>query len=142
MSRILLYQTQKFAISLVFSIMALIILFKVSFIFPWRTDNIYTFFFKNKNICLLLIFYKNNDNGYQQETEFFSAAVVAISMVYICTDRFIGDLYLWRFSHVLWWENGSSHWSLLGETNIIVAPSISHYRSLYVSQFTSFAEKN
>ena len=101
MSRILLYQTQKFAISLVFSIMALIILFKVSFIFPWRTDNIYTFFFKNKNICLLLIFYKNNDNGYQQETEFFSAAVVAISMVYICTDRFIGDLYLWRFSHVL-----------------------------------------
>ena len=68
MSRILLYQTQKFAISLVFSIMALIILFKVSFIFPWRIANIYTFFFKNKNICLLLIFYKNNDNGYQQET--------------------------------------------------------------------------
>ena len=32
MSRILLYQTQKFAISLVLSIMALIILFKVSFI--------------------------------------------------------------------------------------------------------------
>ena len=34
MSRILLYQTQKFTILLVFSIMAIIILLKVSFIFP------------------------------------------------------------------------------------------------------------